>query len=339
MKKVIYTMCSEGDRDYFSILRPGNSIKLFENNDLKYEIELSDETPISSIVYKNNMIVYTEADKDLLFVHNVETDTVVSEYDFTKYDRIYVLKYVNDTEKVVLKAYKERQSFFVLFDLIEGKTICELEMRGEFYDFSMLQDDSYVLLCSCDRDVSVYAEDGDTLTTQLLQFRCNESAIEEIRRLMVYSEYDSFDDVYRSFVKATGGARFPLFDFFMYYWPVEKSLTASGKYAVYYQEDVKGLIISEVAAGDVYKILTLPAAYKKEDTYYYNDETGVLSILVEDEVIQYLITELDANYIERLNNMYNKAYKEKRSLQKNFHFKRVLFVNIENNICERREQL
>lgn len=335
MRKIRYAMSSERGKDYFTILEQGNKVLLFEGKEVKKEIEISEENPISSIVYKNDTIVYTEDDKDDLYVCNVTTGVVVSKYNFEHYDKIYVLKYINNTEKVILRAYRGRDAYFVLYDLEKDKTICELEMRGKFYDFTILQDGSYILLCKCEENVSMYEDDDDSETTHLLHFRCTDSGIEEIRKLMVFSSYDNFDERYRSCIMPTGDVRFPLFNQYMYHWPVEKSLTASGKHAVYYQEDIKGLVISDILTADVNRILTLPDSCTEDNEYYYNDETGILSVLSGTEVIQYLIVERDGGYTERLNEMYNEAYKTKTSLQKNFHFKRILFVNIENTICER----
>jgi len=336
MRKAIYSMCSEGDKDYFCILSLGSKIRFYENKELKHERMISKETPVSSIVYKKDKIVHTKEGKGELYVHNIKTGNLISKHTFDQYDKVFVLKYVNNAEKIFFRACKGRDEYFILYDLENEGIIFELDMEGEFFDFSIFPDGSYVLLCRCEKDVSVYEDDEDSKTTHLLHFRCKDSGVEELDKLEVYSEYDNFDDRYRSFIIPTGGVRFPLFDQYMYYWPSEKSITASGKYAVYYQEDIKGLIISDVLTADIYKILTLPEAYGEEDIYYYNEETGILSILSGSSVTQYLLTERNTNYIERLNRLYNEAYKTGKNLQKDFDFKRVVFANIENTICERK---
>lgn len=153
-----------------------------------------------------------------------------------------------------------------------------------------------------------------------------------------YEHSDSADG--RQTLISDPGLRFPLFDYYLYHWLIQKSFSSSGKYVVYYCPDISGLIIGTSEGGDVYRLFELPDEIAQEDNhYYFNDLKDILYVVDQANDIKiYSIICTNHKAVEDLNDAYNKAYENHQNLRRrrdagDLSFWKILNLAIESCNC------
>lgn len=115
-----------------------------------------------------------------------------------------------------------------------------------------------------DRDTLFYAD--------LTQGECDTVAtIQKRTHLNIdYENSDSADD--KETLLADPGLKFPLFDYNFRHWFVQKSFSSSGKYIVYYRQDISGIVIGTSDGADVNRIFKLSSEVARDDNQFGYDD-------------------------------------------------------------------
>lgn len=336
------SICSDGKTDYFTLINQ-EKVFLYQNNDLLYEIKKSSN--VVSAICKNNYYLYTKDKDNHLFGKILDIDKAF-ECVLEEYEQLYLLKFLSNTMKVLVcgvDANRKKEELFI-YDLINNKIICKFPSeirRDTCYDMA-LQSDYIHVMGLFQNKISRYADDLDREDIYLATYEIIGTETELIDKLSVICIFDDFEEKSFATVCSLKEMQFPLFDQFLYSWLIEKSLSASGKLITYYSSDFHGLVISYVTDGQIFKLVGLPQNAKKEDMYYYNDYTGILSVLSAngDGVRRFLVSNSAhalGNEVEILNKQYMHAKLENINLQKHDEgstFKRTFFRALDATCLE-----
>lgn len=342
------TCYSNGEVEYFAILEE-NKIRLFTGEKLIREIEINSE--IDSVVFDGKSYIYVEKDSNTLVGIELKNKCRVSQYMLEKHEKISLLKCL-DNGCVVLKGQSKDNKItnIFIYDLSIQKILYmlpfEINKNDEFYDLVVKED--CVNVYGCFRRELL---DLDYQDTYLMAYRLKkEQKLELIDKLMVTVIYDDFDECIRatdhSEKGGVNGMRFPLFKYYLYHWLTSEKcmFSTTGNNVCFYSKDFKGLILADIYNGNVSKLIALPEEILQDQKvykYFYNEHTGVLSIISCVGVEQYKVDDSSSacgNEIEILNRKYNEAYEKGINLQKHldrFEFTRAFFRAVEASMIKK----
>ena len=234
------------------------------------------------------------------------------------YDTVCIVSMVTGQDEImVLKGLRGDKVELFLFDGIKGCTFCKLPIYKDYIDFIIESDRKGFLLCEESMVVPrIYEDDVDD--TKVLFFAEIAWNIENIQADIVRAITLYIDNNYDCVDKLSYGdnLRFPLFDQSLWKLLVQKSFSSSGKYVVYYSEDINGIIIGNPVGGEIHRLVSIPTEIAGFDScYYYNDISEELFIITQsNEIMRYTIHCHSEEAIRQLNNVYDDAYNKNRSL-------------------------
>lgn len=248
------------------------------------------------------------------------------------YDTVQILNMVTgQNEIMVIKGLRGSESEICLFDGIKGCVLCKLPIREKFIDFAMESDGKGFLLCEepipVPGDFSDEVDDTKVLFFAEVTWNTVNLNTNIVRAISLYidNNYDCADKLLYGV-----NLRFPLFDQYLWEWLKQKSFSSSGKYVIYYSKDIKGIIIGNPVGGKIHRIFSVPEEIADcNSCYYYNDISEELFIITKsNEIKKYALCCDSEEAIEKLNDAYDDAYNQKRSLSPKHNPGDMTFINI-----------
>ena len=262
----------------------------------------------------------------------IDSNQAESSLPILSYDTVCIVGMITGQKEImVLKGLRGDKVELFLFDGIKGCTFCKLPIYKDYIDFVIESDRKGFLLCEESMVVPrIYEDDVDD--TKVLFFAEIAWNIENIQADIVRAITLYIDNNYDCVDKLSYGdnLRFPLFDQYLWKWLVQKSFSSSGKYVVYYSEDINGIIIGNPVGGEIHRLVSIPTEIAGIGSYYYyNDISEELFIITQSNEIKRYIIHCDSEEaIIRLNNVYDDAYNKKRSLSLKDNPGDMTFINI-----------
>lgn len=248
------------------------------------------------------------------------------------YDTVRIVSMVTGQKEImVLEGLRCDETEILLFDGIKSCVLCKLPIQKEYIDFVIESDEKGFLLCEEPTAVPQrYSDEVDD--TEILFFaelawnsQNNNAHITKSITLYIDNNYDVPQKLSYS-----ENFCFPLFDQYLWKWLKQKSFSSSGKYVVYYSEDIKGIIIGNPVGGKIHRLVSIPEEIADcNSCYYYNDISDELLIITKsNEIKRYIIYCDSEEAIEKLNVAYDDAYNKKRSLSPKHNPGDMTFINI-----------
>lgn len=241
------SMWSNGEKDYFSCWHEGEAemnggICVYDGQK-EVALDYSHQALTSSFGY-NGSFYWTQADENVIYHLRTDVPAVETAAVLAAYDCVMILKCINHTDNLMaLKAIKDGQTAYLVYDVMKGKTLFKLPIGSGFVDLALLDAHTGLLLCEDERDISRYEDDDDYEHVFWIHFSCESNGDEAkiMGAARLYASYDSFDEHWLERRQYDNSMKFPLFDCYLYYYPESKSISSSGKYIVYYCRDIKGI--------------------------------------------------------------------------------------------------
>lgn len=321
-----------------------NSEQVVISDGATYVREYSKEH-VSGCAYNGNILWLSMEDSNVLIA--VDSEDHEESIPVPDYETARILKMTSGQDSVlVLEVSRAKDLSLLLFDCKTGQIVCILPICESFIDTIITGANTAFLLCEETR--RVLPRYMDELPDEEVLFWAEftwdpiskESRI--TRKITLYIDHNYETDWGTDFetVLYSDGLRFPLFDQYLYDWLVQESFSPDGKYVVYYCNDIHGIIIGNPEGGYVYRIFSLPKdVANPENEFYFNGKTGRLVTVTEDNCIkQYDIRCASTEAIDRLNAMYDQAYRERINLsgrrnKENIEFKNTLYQAIGSCSC------
>lgn len=338
----IYTMTSDYDADYFTIIYL-NKVIVYRNTTQVFEFKLTD---ISGAVYIKDTLYYTLKYNNKIYCCNGHCNKRIAAISI--YSTVKIWKYISYSDKwIVLEASRNSvdlsdshssikgKTVMITYDLANNKILFELPMQ--FLIDMGIPENNIGLLLGEGWDGIEYLEDGDgddEIFLTSIKFNAFTGEVDIHDRLHIISIYDNFNDNINVRTKSDKNMCFPIFDKYLYNWLETKSLSAHAKYVLYYCKDIRGIIISRYQDGMVYRIFRLPVLHKDNMQYYFNEETNIFTIMNNDKVDQYFITLRSPKIINELNTYYNDGGLDD-DLTRDGDFINLLYSAIYATRCER----
>lgn len=232
---------------------------------------------------------------------------------------------------LVLDISCEQKHRYVLFDYSQKTIVTTLPITMDWQSGRDTLDEIYVeadnnighIICEYTDVVSArYSDemsDEDILFYADLSWEKHDSIASITRKIHLYIDYEISDDISGSqTLLSDSNLRFPLFDYYLQHWLIQKSFSVSGRHVVYYCPDICGLIVGEPIGGHVCQIIELPCEIAEEtNQFFFNDLRNQLYVIDQDNMIRiYSINCSDLEAVEILNQVYDDAYVNGINLQR-----------------------
>ena len=213
-----------------------------------------------------------------------------------------------------------------------------LPIQHNFIDIAVRQDNYSIMIGD---DMKYEMDDFINFYDHTLQcsfiYNMINGDVQLIDQLQVHVFVDDFDDRETAKTSSKHTMKYPLFDSYLFYWLKELSISAYGKYIIYYSEDFKGIIISEFENGDIYRLFVLPKIYKNESQYYFNEITNVLTIVDGGIIEQYIVQQESNERISTLNKLYNSFYENSKNARNDDEFEMLFKECLLGGKCKKME--
>lgn len=249
---------------------------------------------------------------------------------------------------LVVEIPDEGEGIYAVFDCLRKVIVIKLPITvnhkigyDTFKDLFIEKRNVGYLLCEYKTTLSSRyrdeMDDEDILFCAELIWNACDTIATIKRKLHLNIDYEYSDSLSgKQTLLSDPGLRFPLFDYYLYHWLIQKSFSSSGRYVVYYCPYISGLVIGILEGGDVYRLFELPSEIAKEDNrYYYNDFKNILYVIDHiNDIKTYTIVCTNQEAIENLNDAYNKAYENHQNLRRRRDAGDLSFWNILNFAIE-----
>lgn len=232
---------------------------------------------------------------------------------------------------LVLDISCEQKHRYVLFDYSQKTIVTTLPITMDWQSGRDTLEELYVetdnnighIICEhTDVVSSRYSDemsDEDILFYADLSWKKHDSLASITRKIHLYIDYETSDDISGSqTLLSDSNLRFPLFDYYLQHWLIQKSFSVSGRHVVYYCPDICGLIVGEPIGGHVCQIIELPCEIAEEtNQFFFNDLRNQLYVIDQDNMIRiYSINCSDLEAVRTLNQVYDDAYVNGINLQR-----------------------
>lgn len=324
------TFFSDLKGDYITLIF-SKHINVYNDNKLILQCDISD-LDINGAVYISDALYCTQNLDNVIYIYKSEflEDKII----LPEYKNIKIIKCINDSKYWFVLEINNGQ--LIAYDLINKRPLFLLPIQDNYIDIAVFENENAIMIGD---DVECELDDiGDSYNhTLLCSFHYNvlNGNIQILDQLEVHTFIDNWDDHHINRTISRYNVKFPLFDTYLYYWLEELSISAYGKYIIYYSEDIKGIIISEFENGNVYRLFVLPKKHTEESKYYFNELTNIFTIVNNGIIERYIIEQESEEMIKELNEIYNDSYKNKKSVQEDDDFKSLFFQCLIGGKCKK----
>lgn len=324
------TFFSDIKGDYITLIF-SKYINVYNDNKFILQCDISD-LDINGAVYLEGTLYCTQNYDNIIYVYKLNSlkDKII----LHEYENIKIIKCINSTKYWFVLQIDARQ--IIAYDLINKRSLFLLPIQNNYIDIALFENENAIMVGD---DVEYELDDvGDSYNhTLLCSFHYNilNGDVQILDQLEVHTFIDNWDDRHINTTISKYNMKFPLFDMYLYYWLEELSISAHGKYIIYYSNDIKGIIISEFENGTVYQLFVLPKKYTKDSKYYFNELTNIFTIVNNGIIERYIIKQESEDALKELNKRYNDAYKNKKNVQEDDDFKSLFFQCLIGGKCKK----
>lgn len=319
MKHTINATTYAGE-DYFTLILK-EQIKVICDCREIYCITMKTEK-INGAIFIGN----TQESGTLFFTRNGEniiyrvesTDNEIKRIVLSEYPVVRLIKHVRGSDSGLTFALDVGKYSYdkkvVVYDFEQQKEIYKAPYSDGFHDIAMIENENnVVMLVEERRDVSRYEDDLDYEHFEVVRAdvsNINSKKMPKVNGYLSVFEQDCFEGT-KTVCIERGGIRWPLFDWYFYYWQEDMSISSDGLCVIYLCKDIKGIILGSTLDGSVIRLFEF-ADGRGDDFYYFNDEKSILTHInkSKEKIVQYEIGEGNVTTYKKLNGIYDDAYKK-----------------------------
>lgn len=320
--------------DYLTVVNK-NLVKVYKNCGLEPIIKLKMiDKSITGAVYAENRIVITfQETADVIYQYDENGE--VTRYNLgNHFNNIKVIKYLNGGsghEYVLnIKDIDTNRSRFIIYDIEKQKEIAEIPMSGGLKDIEYYKNDSLLQLTKFCVDESRYTDDDDEMEYRIIMWDVESVGISKnyIEQKKAFKGYtgiyttEKWEGGYCS-QELSHNIHFPLFKYFLYYWPENLSVSAHGKFFLQFSKDIDGILIGSLN-GEIKHCFKMPKGVTSKAHLFFNENENRLYVVENSVMIVYKILQ-NQEYIDQVNEMYDLTLKAQISVQNNREFEEIFY--------------
>lgn len=329
------TFSTWDSNDYITFITK-ESIKVYCNDITNIFFEyITDTSKVNGSIFFNGVLNYTKSDETIIY--QVDLCNMCIEIDIKeKYEYIRIIKCLANSDRplYVLRVIDQGKRYgrTIFYDIKENKEVLELPMVSySLFDVEMIEKDIVIQITDYKKNVSLYEDDNDEMEYRIIKYNMNtirnamdNKGIVESKDLMDYTGvyvYETWEGIETAqelrYSRNLSGdwLHFPLFDYWGYNWPEEKSISAYGSAFLEWTDDYKGICIASTKNSDVMYYFEAPFGGTKKSKYYFNEKKKVIYIIDNNKIWIYKLNQ-NNELIIMVNDQYNKAHIAGKALQK-----------------------
>ena len=311
----------------------------------------TDNNNISSAVYFSNSFYFSNKKDNTLYCYKNQESEKEIIYEFDKFEEIKIIKSFSngeDGEVLISGNSKSGNNKCFIFSLLKNKLVSFVPMSNGLKDIEYNSKGDIVQLINHNIEPSGYIDDEEKIFKVIVynfnklkennekKLEINDADLTEelLGYISIFTDEDFYCRTYSE--EISKHMHYPLFDNFMYNWPIELSISNDGNCIIYYCEDISGLIVANID-GTIKNYFYIEKGYTKDSLYYYNNDNNILYVCDNNSFSAFHLFQND-EIRDKLNKEYENAINESENLQYSFEFKKLLYeflISVDNKEINR----